>query len=66
MAINEPHEFFKRAHGKKEASPYEFDLVINRDFIDKPMSVVEIVATAYWKKFAEELGAKEIARVKSM
>jgi len=62
----EQSEFFKKAHGKKEASPYEFDLVINRDFIEKPMSAAEIVATAYWEKFAEELGAKEIARVKSM
>ena len=62
----EQSEFFKKAFGKKEASPYEFDLVINRDFIDKPMSAAEIVATAYWEKFAEELGAKKIARVKSM
>lgn len=62
----EQSEFFKKAYGKKEASPYEFDMVINRDFIDKPISAAEIVAAAYCEKFEEELGEKEIARVKSM
>jgi hypothetical protein len=28
--------FFKKAFGKKKASPYELDLVINSDFIAKP------------------------------
>ena len=62
----EQSEFFKKAYGKSEASPYEFDMVINLDFIDKPRSVAEIVAKAYCEKFEKELGEKQIVRVKSM
>jgi len=51
----EQREFFKKAYGKNEASPYEFDMVINRDFIDNPMAAAEIVAKAYCEKFAAEL-----------
>jgi cytidylate kinase len=51
----EQREFFKKAYGKNEASPYEFDMVINLDFIDNPLSAAEIVAKAYREKFAAEL-----------
>ncbi len=32
----EQRDFFKEVYGKKEASPYEFDLVSNFDYISKP------------------------------
>ena len=32
----EQHDFFKRAFGKQNASPCEFDLVIDRDYISEP------------------------------
>lgn len=62
----EQSEFFKKAYGKKEASPYEFDMVINRDFIDKAASAAEIVAKAYFEKYNEELRVKQIIRAKAM
>jgi cytidylate kinase len=62
----EQSEFFKKAYGRKEASPLEFDLVINRDFIDKATSAAEIAAKAYFEKFNEELSAKQIVRAQSM
>ncbi len=55
----EQAEFFKKAYGKDEASPYEFDMVINRDFIDNALSAAEIVAKAYCEKFAAELVRKK-------
>jgi hypothetical protein len=45
--------------GKKDVSPYEFDLVINCDFIAKPQAATEIVAQAFEQRFAEELDEKE-------
>lgn len=62
----EQSEFFKKAYGRKEASPLEFDLVINRDFIDKAASAAEIVAKAYFEKYNEELRVKQIIRAKAM
>jgi hypothetical protein len=50
----EQHDFFKRAYGKTEASPYEFDLVINCDHIKAPAAAAEIVAQAFKGKFGEE------------
>jgi hypothetical protein len=50
----EQGEFFKKAFGKKEASP-EFDMVINCDFITSPEGVAEIVAQAFKEKFMAEL-----------
>jgi len=44
--------FFKEVYNKKEASPYEFDLVINCDYIKEPQSVAEIILTAFRAKFA--------------
>lgn len=55
----EQREFFKKAYGKNEASPYEFDLVINHDFIDNPLTAAEIVAKAYCEKYAAELNRKK-------
>ena len=47
----EQKEFFKKAFGKTEASPYEFDMGINCDRIREPKWAAEIVANAYKKKF---------------
>jgi hypothetical protein len=35
----------------KDASPYEFDLVINRDFIQDASYAAQIVETAFREKF---------------
>lgn len=43
--------FFKEVFNKKDASPYEFDLVVNCDFIKEPRSVAEIVLRAFREKF---------------
>lgn len=50
--------FFKKAFGKKDASPYEFDLIINSDFIASPLASAEIVAQAFKEKFIAELEKK--------
>jgi hypothetical protein len=50
-------------HGKNEASPYEFDMVINCDFIDNPLSVAEVVAKAYFEKFSTELDKKKVVHM---
>jgi cytidylate kinase len=52
----EQRDFFKKAFGLKDASPYEFDLVINSDFITSPLASAEIVALAFKEKFMAELG----------
>jgi cytidylate kinase len=43
--------FFKEVYDKKDASPYEFDLVINCDYIKEPRSVAEIILNAFREKF---------------
>jgi cytidylate kinase len=48
---NEQRDFFKRVYGKKDASPYEFDLLINCDFMTDPAWSADIVAEAFEKKF---------------
>jgi hypothetical protein len=50
----EQREFFKKAFGRKEASPYEFDLVINFDFIKSPAAAAAVVATAFKQKFRNQ------------
>ena len=50
--------FFKKAFGRKEASPYAFDLVINFDFIKGPAAAAEVVAKAYKEKFRNERTSK--------
>ncbi len=44
-------EFYKKNFKKKEASPYEFDLVINRDYITESGWAAELVERAYRLKF---------------
>jgi cytidylate kinase len=51
----EQRDFFKKAFGKKDATPYEFDLVINCDYIKNPNWAAEIVIQAFNKKFGLEL-----------
>ena len=57
----EQRAFFKKSFGKKDASPYEFDLIINSDFIVEPGGAAEIVAQAFKEKFAAELDGKPFA-----
>ncbi len=47
-------DFFKKVYGKKDASPYEFDIVINRDHISEPQSAAGIVFQAFKEKFGIE------------
>jgi cytidylate kinase len=51
----EQSDFFKKVFSKKDAVPYEFDMVINCDYISKPKDAAEIVELAFKKKFADEL-----------
>lgn len=50
-ADKEQQRFFQKAFGKKDASPYEFDLVINCDFINKPGWAAAIIQQAFENKF---------------
>lgn len=43
--------FFKEVYNKKDASQYEFDLVINCDYIKEPRFVAEIILSAFREKF---------------
>ena len=43
--------FFKGVYNKKDASPYEFDLVIHSDYIKEPRSAAEIILSALRGKF---------------
>jgi cytidylate kinase len=52
---HEQRAFFKKVFGKKDASPYEFDLVINSDFITGPADAAEIISCAFKEKFAAEI-----------
>lgn len=47
----EQREFFIKTYGKKDASAYEFDLVINRDFIKNASCAARIIETAFREKF---------------
>jgi hypothetical protein len=47
----EQRDFFKKNFNKKEASPYEFDLVINMDNIKDHNAAADIVEKAYKEKF---------------
>ncbi len=46
--------FFKKVYGKKDASAYEFDMVINLDYIKEPQCAARIVAHAFREKFGIE------------
>jgi len=43
--------FFKEVFNKKDASPYEFDIVINCDYIKELRSAADIILTAFRRKF---------------
>ena len=47
----EQRTFFMKAFGQQEASPYEFDIVINCDYLTNPLGAAEILARAYKEKF---------------
>jgi cytidylate kinase len=51
----EQRAFFKKAYGKKDAVPYEFDMVINCDYIKDTQDAADIVEKAFKKKFAQEI-----------
>lgn len=46
--------FFKKVYGKKDASPYEFDMILNLDYFEEPESAARIVAEAFKEKFGAE------------
>jgi cytidylate kinase len=51
--------FFREVFNKKDASPYEFDMVINCDYIKEPRSAAEIILTAFRRKFSlPEMGGR--------
>ncbi len=52
----EQRDFFKKIYERKDASPYEFDLVINCDYISDPKWAADIVALAFKEKFGSEAG----------
>jgi cytidylate kinase len=51
----EQRSFFKKAFGKKDAVPYEFDMVINCDYVKDTQVAAKIVEEAFKNKFAQEL-----------
>lgn len=51
----EQKAFFRSVYGKKDASPYEFDLIINRDHIEDPKRAGNLISTAFKEKFSSEL-----------
>lgn len=50
----EQRDFFRTVYGRKEASPYEFDLVINTDHIRESAWAAGIVCEAFRQKFSGE------------
>lgn len=54
----EQKNFFKKILGKKDAPAYEFDLVINCDYLQKPEWGANIVRQAFKEKFYQEIGEK--------
>ncbi|MBN1102990.1 MAG: cytidylate kinase-like family protein [Deltaproteobacteria bacterium] len=51
----EQRKFFKKAFGQEDAPAYEFDMVINLEYISKPEESVELVALAFKQKFGMEM-----------
>ncbi len=51
MADKEQRQFFKKAYGKKDATPDEFDLIVNCDFLTSPEWAAEVVVKAFEEKF---------------
>jgi len=54
----EQRDFFKKVFGEEDASPYEFDLIINFDYLINPQCAAEIVKTAFSKKFGSKVTVK--------
>jgi hypothetical protein len=50
----EQRDFFKKVYNRKDASAYEFDMVINFDYISQPQWAADIVTQAFRKKFGVE------------
>ncbi|MEJ2024344.1 MAG: cytidylate kinase-like family protein [Deltaproteobacteria bacterium] len=48
----EQRDFFRKVYGKKDASPYEFDMVLNCDFLNDPNAVAAIIQKAFEEKCA--------------
>jgi hypothetical protein len=53
----EQHDFFRSVYGKKDASAYEFDLVINCDMIHEPAWAAGIVVEAFREKYGDTSSA---------
>ncbi|MBW2179983.1 MAG: cytidylate kinase-like family protein [Deltaproteobacteria bacterium] len=51
----EQRSFFKKVYGKKEASPYEFDMVINFEYMNEPQWAADIVEKAFEVKFGNKI-----------
>jgi cytidylate kinase len=47
----EQQAFFSKVFGKKEALAYEFDMIINCDYISRPEDAADIVECAFKRKF---------------
>jgi len=47
----EQRAFFNKVFGKKDALAYEFDMVINSDYITRPEDAADIVECAFKRKF---------------
>lgn len=57
----EQRDFFRSVYGKKEASPYEFDMVIHCDFIRNPSWAAGIVIRAFREKFGDQALLQKVA-----
>jgi hypothetical protein len=53
-ADNEQRIYFRRAFGKKDTPPDEFDLVVNCDFIGGPQNAAVVVVAAFQANFTGE------------
>ncbi|MFH1351544.1 MAG: cytidylate kinase family protein [Pseudomonadota bacterium] len=53
----EQAEFYRSVYGLKDAVSYEFDMVINCDFIREPEWATGIIAQAFKEKFGVEVTA---------
>ena len=50
---SEQREFFSRVYGKKDASPYEFDITINRDFLRDAQCAAAVVEESFKCKYTD-------------
>ena len=58
----EQRAFFKKTFNRKDASPYEFDMVINSDFMNEPHCAAEVIACAFKEKFAVYFEKNELIK----